>query len=283
MALPLAYYIRGVFFKSITNNGVIRINDASKVLILEHITFNSITSNENGGCVLFNTGHSIYQKDICARNVSSSMKGKYGYINILRNSENINYHSMISITDCTPDPVSDILWIGGGIISLSNYNSTNNFVSQTPGFYLENSVGMANASFTNILSGTATASSIVCSDTNCILKYSNFYNNQVLSTTFYFLSLFKDSSFVYHCVFVRNAAQNFLALQISMVACSYYENSFSSTPSSIRYVGSYSFIVNTQCHLWKNNDCNKKISCVSNYFIINYFMYSFSIFIILID
>lgn len=248
-ALPLTYHTRGVLFANVVNNGVVRINDQTKVLILEYITFNSITSDQNGGCVLFNPGHSIYQKDICARDVYSSTKAKYGYINVLKTSENVNYNSMISITDCTHDALPDLLWIGGGKISLSNYNSTNNYASQSPGFYLENSVGKAI---------TSTINFIVCSDTDCILKYSNFYKNKVIDTTYHFLTLHKDTSSVDHCVFAQNIAKNFLYGSVTFTSCSFYQNSFSSTPNSSPYRGLNSFNVVTICHIVNPKDCIKK-------------------------
>ena len=282
---PLSYRTRGILFANVVNDGVIRINDANKVLILEHITFNSITSNQNGGCVLFNTGHSFYQKDICARNVHSSTKGKYGYINILKTSENINYHSMISITDCTTTPaVLDLFWIGGGKTSISNYNSTNNYVLQTPGFYSENSFGKANATFINILSGTAVQNFIVCSNSDCSLKYSNFVQDKIVETvtTRWLLGLLKESSSVDHCVFVENTAPTFLAKNVPLISYSFYKNSINTAPPSVQYFGSHSFVVNTQCYMLNHKNCVKNNSCVSRYFTLNSLIFTFSIFILFI-
>ena len=280
--LPHAYRTRGVLFTNVVNDGVIRINDANKVLILEHDTFSSITSDQNGGCVIFDTGHSIYQKGICAQNVSSSVKANYCYINILQTSENVNYHSMISITDCTHNLVTDMFWTAGGKTSLSYYNSTNNYVYNSPGFYIENSVGRANTSFINILSGTAELNYIVCSISDCLIQYSNFYKNTIIEADNYLIYLDKDASSVEHCVFAQNIAHYFLFKQVPISSCSFSENSFSLIPSSIPYVGSHSFIVNTQCHLLEHNNCIKKYSCVCRYFAINSFMLSCVIVVFLI-
>lgn len=135
---PFIYHLIGILFTSITNGGVIRLSTENSILILEHDTFNSITSNQNGGCILLYPGHSIYQKNICARIVYSSTKVNYGYININQTSENINYNFMISLTDSTTTPtVYNMLWLGGGKTSLSNYNSTNNTFRKHPGFILK--------------------------------------------------------------------------------------------------------------------------------------------------
>ncbi|KAI5553285.1 hypothetical protein TVAGG3_0240390, partial [Trichomonas vaginalis G3] len=277
---PFVNHISGSLFQSITNEGVIRINSENSILILEHDTFNTITSNQNGGCVFFSPGHSIYQRDTCAHKVYSSTKAKFSYVKISQALENVDYNFMISITDCTPDPVSDIFWIGGGKTSLSNYNSTNNYASFSTAFYFGNSVGQANASFINVLSGTATYSSLVYSDSNCILKHSNFYNNKVNEKTECLLAVHASIFVIDHCVFAQNSAQIFANNKISVLSCSFYENSFSSTYPSIPYSGTHSFTVNTQCHMWKHDDCIKKYSCVSQYFTINSFLFSFSIFIL---
>ena len=187
---------------------------------------------------------------------------------------------MLSLIDCTTTPpVYDMIWNGGGKTSISNYNSTNNYVYNSPGVYLGNSVGTTNVLFINVLTGTATNDAILYSDSECRLTYSNFYKNRVLDDTQYFLRVSSVSS-VDHCVFVQNNAKNFLSNHISFIDCSFDQNSFSSIPSSIPYTGSYSFVVNTQCHMWKQDNCNKKYSCVSQYFNMNYFLYSFSIFIL---
>ena len=280
---PVIYHLSGNLFESIKNDGAIRICAENSILILEHATFTSITSNQNGGCVLFFPGHSVYQKDICARNVYSSTKSNYGFINISQTSENINYISMISIVDCITTPrTSDMIWIGGGKASTSYYNSTNNNIYNSPGFYLGYSVGRATASFLNVLLGVAEFNAIICSDSVCLIQNSNFYKDSVGEASQSFLCLLKDTSVVDHCVFAQNTANNFLLKRLSVTYCSFDKNSFGSVPNSSPYTGSYSFVVNTQCHMWKHNDCIKNYSCVSRYSTVNSFMFSFFIFILLI-
>ncbi|EAX89896.1 hypothetical protein TVAG_171250 [Trichomonas vaginalis G3] len=188
---------------------------------------------------------------------------------------------MISLIDCVSTPtVNDMIWNGGGNTSISNYNSTNNYVTSSPGFYFGNSFGRATASFVNVLLGTATLNAIVYSDSDCLLKYSNFYKNKVNDDTQWFLCFKVGTSSVDHCVFANNTAKTFEYTQLSVSYCSFDQNSFSSIPSSIPYKGSYSFVVNTECHMLKQDNCNKKYSCVSKYFNMNYLLSSFSIFIL---
>ncbi|EAX89897.1 hypothetical protein TVAG_171260 [Trichomonas vaginalis G3] len=188
---------------------------------------------------------------------------------------------MISLIDCTTTPpVSDMIWIQGGKASASNYNSTNNYVNNSPGLFFGTTVGRANASFINVVSGTSTYTAVFYSLSDCLLKYSNFYKNKVNDETQWFLQIGVETSSVDHCVFVQNNAKNFLNQPISVSNCSFDQNSFSSIPSSIPYIGLNSFVVNTECHMWKQDNCNKKYSCVSQYFNMNYFLSSFSIFIL---
>ena len=282
-AVPFTYHISGDLFRSVTSKGVIRIKDEDSILILEYDTFNSITSSLEGGCVYFSPGHSFYHKDICAQYVYSTTKVHYGAIGISQTSENINYNSMISIIDCTAkSSISDMFSIVGGKTTISNYNSTNNIVIATPGFYFGNSYGKAIASFINILSGTATNQAIIYSDSDCTIKYSNFYKNTINGPNHCLFILIKATSSIDNCVFAYNNAPKFINQQVSITYCSFYENSINTAPPSIKYVGSHSFIVNTQCHMWNHNDCIKKYSCVCRYFTISSYMFSVSIFILFI-
>ena len=87
-AYPFTFHISGDLFKSITSNRVIRISNDNSILILEHDTFNTITSSLEGGCVHFSHGHSFYHKHY------SNTKAHYGAIGISHTSENINYNSI---------------------------------------------------------------------------------------------------------------------------------------------------------------------------------------------
>lgn len=209
-SVPLNFHLSGVFFEKINNEGVIRISESNSILILEHDTFNTITSTQNGGCVLFNPGHSIYQTNICARNVYSRTKANYCLVNLSQSSKSINFVSIISITECTTQPgTSDVTWLGGGKTSLSYYNSTSNVFMSTTGFYFGFSYGNANASFANVLSCNSTFNSVVFSHSVCEIKYSNFYKDIIMNNSYSFFSFDKSNTLVDHCVFSENKAEHF--------------------------------------------------------------------------
>ena len=173
-----------------------------------------------------------------------------------------------------------MIWNNGGKTSLSNYNSTNNNVYYSPALYFGDVVGRATASYLNVLSGTATFNAIICSDSASTYKYSNFCKNRVSDSSQFFFYIRERTSILDHCVFSENNAQTFLSDQISVSYCSFHLNSFSYTSSSSPYRGLYNFVVNTQCHMWNHNDCVKQFSCVSQYFRMNSFISSFSIFLL---
>ena len=256
----------GVLIENVTNDGVIRISDAKSDLILEHDTFTSISSNQNGGCVFFSPGHSLFQHDICAQNVYSTIKSKYCLSSIQKSSENINFINMISISDCSSLPdITDMIWLGRGQMSISYYNSSLNKVKISPAFYLENSFGSANASYVNVIYGTATSHSIAFLNTECLLKYSNFLKNTVKSSPGNLLMIEIPTTSIDHCAFAQNTVTNLLNKEAIFTSCSFYENYFSSLPPSEDYNGTYQFIVSTLCHIGYYQMQFKQISCASRY------------------
>lgn len=180
---------------------------------------------------------------------------------------------MISLIDCYKSPTrADIIWLGGGQTSVSYYNSTNNQVLYSIGCYMGNSVGTAETSFLNVVSGTATESAVIFSDSACIIRYSNFYNDKVLNPIFYFMNLNDVHSSVDHCVFSGNSAETFLIQELSVTDCSFNQNTFAAIAPNLLFTGSYSFIVNTQCHIGGYNDCHIIASCMSRCFFSNSFL-----------
>lgn len=270
-SIPLIYHVCGVIFSNVTNDGAIRINQGSSVLVLEHDTFISITSNQDGGCVLFNPGHSIYQKDICARNVSSGTKSKYCHVSIPKASENFNYLSMISL--------SDVIWLDGGQMSISYYNSSNNYVKYSPAFCLSNSFGRTNASYINAISGKVITQDIIFATTDCLIQYANFYKNNVVESNIYFF-IFSVTCSLDNCVFSNNTATYFYKDYATFTNCSFFGNTFSTVSQSVSYNGTHSFVVNTLCHFGNNINHFKQFSCVSQYFTTNIYLFiSFFLFL----
>lgn len=275
--MPLNYHLSGVKFTSITSDGVIRIKDEISTLVLEHNSFTSITSWQDGGCVFFNPGYSIYQKDICANNVYSGTKSKYCLVNIPQASSNIDFVYMISLTDSITEPaVYDMAWLAGGQTSISYYNSSNNLVTLSPACYFENSVGRANASFINAISGIATHQDVIYSRSECIIQYSNFYKNTVRDMLQCLFMFDIDGCSIDHCVFLENTATYFSNRGGKITSCSFHGNSFGSVEPSVPYTGTNRLVINTQCHLGNQNVYLKRHSCVSRYFTTNHFVLLYS-------
>lgn len=284
-SIAFNFQIIGILFENINNEGAISLTQSNSVLTLEHDTFNTVTSTQNGGCVFFNTGQLIYQSSICARNVSSTTKGHYCYVSISSSSESINYVSTISISDCTNKPsVDDMIWLGGGKISFSYYNCSNNIVWNTPSLFCILSYGQANITFINAMSCTANNDVIVYFRTAASLENSNFYNNSVLANAKFFFHFDAGTGTfrIDNCVFSENNAKNFRNTDhvFTVTSCSFNNNKFSSISPSLTYKGSHAFIVDTKCHIGQKHDCFADFNCVSPYFIPDYNLLSFSFFIL---
>ncbi|EAX89895.1 hypothetical protein TVAG_171240 [Trichomonas vaginalis G3] len=171
---------------------------------------------------------------------------------------------MITIADCTTKPpVLDMVWIDGGQTSISYYNTSNNYVSLSPAFYLENSVGRANTSYINAISGTAVEKDIIFSNSDCLLQYANFYKNEVHGANQCFIIFGESRDAICsadHCVFLDNTASIFINREYPFTHCSFVRNSFGSTPPSVPYSGTNKFVVITQCHIGNHEDCPKQFS-----------------------